>query len=115
MEKCKNRIGQNLNYTTTEATHTNQQWENLKCAITTAAVENLGKLKQQTRIPWISEKKTIALVEQRRKHKHDKNKFECNRLRNLINRQAKEDQEEWLGQYCEEIENQLNRGNTEKS
>jgi len=57
MEKCKNRIGQNLNYTTTEATHTNQQWENLKCAITTAAVENLGKLKQQTRIPWISEKK----------------------------------------------------------
>jgi hypothetical protein len=32
----------------------------------------------------------------------------------LKNKQAKEDKEEWLGQYCEEIENQLNRGNTEK-
>jgi hypothetical protein len=25
------------------------------------------------------------------------------------------EKEEWLGQYCEEIENQLNRGNTEKA
>ena len=28
---------------------------------------------------------------------------------------AKKDKEEWLGQYCEEIENQLNWGDTEKS
>jgi len=47
-----------LNYTETEATHTNQQWENLKQAIITAAIDILGKLKQQTRIPWISEKKS---------------------------------------------------------
>ena len=60
-------------------------------------------------------KKTITLIEQRSKHKHNKNKSEYNRLRNLINRQAKKDKEEWLGQYCEENENQLNRGNTEKS
>jgi len=32
-----------------------------------------------------------------------------------MNRQAKKNKEEWLGQYCEENENQLNRGNTEKS
>jgi hypothetical protein len=36
-------------------------------------------------------------------------------FRNLINRQAKEDKEEWLGQYCEETENQLIRGNAKKS
>jgi len=30
-------------------------------------------------------------------------------------RQAKKDKKECLGQYCEEIENQHNRGNTEKS
>jgi hypothetical protein len=29
-------------------------------------------------------------------------------------KQAKKDKEEWLGQYFEEIENQVNRGNTEK-
>ena len=60
-------------------------------------------------------KKTATLIEQRRKHKHDKNKSEYNRIRNFINRQVKKDKEEWLGQYCEEIENQLKRGNTEKS
>jgi len=35
--------------------------------------------------------------------------------RNLIKREAKKDKEEWLGQYCEETEIQLNRGNTEQS
>ena len=57
-------------------------------------------------------KKTITLIEHRRKHKHDKNKSEYNRLRNLINRKAKKHKEEWLGQHCEETENQLNWGNT---
>ena len=74
----------------------------------------MEKLKQQPRKPWISEK-TITPTEQRRKHKHDKNKSEYNELRNLINKQAKKDKEEWLGQYFEEIENELNRGNTVKS
>jgi hypothetical protein len=37
------------------------------------------------------------------------------RLRNLINGKPKKDKEEWIGQYCKESENQLNRGNTEKS
>ena len=106
IENYNNRIKQNLNYTQTETTDTYQQWENLKHAITTAAKETVGKLKQQPRRPWISEK-TITPREQRRKHKHDKNKSEYNRLRNLINRQAKKDKEEWLGQYCEEIENSL--------
>jgi len=46
-------------------------------------------------------------------YKHYINRSEYNRLRNLINIQAKNDKEEWLGQYCEETENQLNRGNTE--
>jgi hypothetical protein len=46
-------------------------------------------------------------MEQRRKHKHNKNQSEYNRLRNLINRQAKKDKEEWFGQYCEEIKNSL--------
>ena len=78
----------------------------LKHTITTAAKETLGNLKQQPRKPWISEK-TVTLIEQRRKHKYDKNKSEYNRLRNLINRKAKKDKEEWLGQYCEEIENSL--------
>jgi len=45
----------------------------------------------------------------------NKNKSEYSQLRNLINEQAKKDQEEWLGQYCEEIWNQLYRGNTENS
>ena len=58
--------------------------------------------------------KTITLIEQRRKRKHDKTKSEYNRLRNLVNKQAKKDKE-WLGQYCGETENQLNRGNTERS
>jgi len=61
------------------------------------------------------EKKNITLIEQERKYKHDENISEYNRLRNLINRQANKDKVEWLGQYCEEIENRLNRGNTEKS
>jgi len=51
----------------------------------------------------------------KKKHRHDKNKSEYNQLRNFINRQAKKDKEEWLGQYCEEIENELNWGNIEKS
>ena len=114
IENYNNRINQNLNYTETETTHTNQQWKKLKHAITTAAKETLGILKQHPRKQEINEK-TITLIEQRRKHKHDKNKREYNRLRYLINRQAKKDKEEWLGQYCGEIENQLNRGNTEKS
>ena len=54
-------------------------------------------------------------MEQRREYEHDGNKSEYNRLKNLINRQAKKDKEVWLGQYCEEIENQLNRGYTVKS
>ena len=62
-EDYNNRIKQNLNYTVTETTDTNQQWENLKHA-TTAAKATLGKLKQQPRKPWISEK-TITLIEQR--------------------------------------------------
>ena len=37
----------------------------------------IGKLQQQPRKPWISEK-TIILIEQRRKYKHDKNKSEYN-------------------------------------
>jgi catalase len=60
----------------------------VKRAITTAAKETLRKLQQQPRIPWISET-TMTLIEQRRKHKHDKNQSEYNRLRNLINRQTK--------------------------
>ena len=64
------------------------------------------KLQQQPRKPWISEK-TVTLIEQRRIHKHDKNKSEYNRIRNLINRQVKKHKEEWLEQYCEEIENSL--------
>jgi hypothetical protein len=57
-----NRIKQNLNYTETEEiTDTNQQWENLKHAITTAAKETLRKLKQQQKKPWISEK-TVTLI-----------------------------------------------------
>ena len=55
IENYNNRIKQNLNYT--ETTDTNQQWANLKYAITTAAKETLGKLQQQPRKPWISEKK----------------------------------------------------------
>jgi hypothetical protein len=57
----------------------------------------------------------MTLTEQRRKHKRGENKSEYSGHRNLINRRAKKAKEEWLGQYCEEIENQLNRGNTEKS
>jgi len=73
----KNSREQRLNYTETEPTDTNQQWENLKHAITMAGKEILGKLKQQPRKLWIS-KITITLIEQRRKHKHDKNKSEYN-------------------------------------
>ena len=68
----------------------------------------------QPRKPWISEK-TVTLIEQRRKHKYDKNKSEYDRLTNIINRKAKEDKEKWFGQYCEETVNQHNQGNTEKS
>ena len=82
--------------------------ENLKRAVTTAPKKSLGILKHQPREPWISEK-TITLIEQRRKHKHDKTKREYKRLRNLINTKAKKDKEGWLEQNCEEIENQLNR------
>ncbi len=112
IEHYNNRIKQNLNCT--ETTDTNQQWENLKYAITTAAKDTLRKLQQLPRKPWISEE-PVTLIEQRRKHKHDRNKSEYNRIRNLINRQVKKDKEEWLGQYCEENENQLNRENTGKS
>jgi hypothetical protein len=45
IENYNNRIKQNLNYTETETTDRNQQWENLKHAITTAAKETLVKLK----------------------------------------------------------------------
>jgi hypothetical protein len=74
----------------------------------------LGKLKQQPRKPRII-KTNITLIEQSRKNKHDKNKIEYNRLRNLINRQAKNDKEECLGQYCEKNKNQIDRENAETS
>ena len=74
----------------------------------------MGKLKQQPRKPRII-KTNITLIEQSRKNKHDKNKIEYNRLRNLINRQAKNDKEECLGQYCEENKNQIDRENAETS
>jgi hypothetical protein len=48
-------------------------------------------------------KKTITIIEQRRRHKHDKNESECNQLRNLVNRKVKKDKEEWFGQYCEKL------------
>ena len=54
IEHCNNRIKQNLNCT--ETTDTNQQWENFKYAITTAAKKTLGKLQQLPSKPWISEK-----------------------------------------------------------
>jgi hypothetical protein len=57
IENYNNRIEQNLNYTETKTTNTNQQWENVKHAITTAAKETLGKLKQQTRKAEICKKK----------------------------------------------------------
>jgi len=43
----------------------------------TAAKDTLGELKQQPIKPWISEK-TLIVIGQRRKHKHDKNKSEYN-------------------------------------
>ena len=49
IEHYNNRIKQNLNYT--ETIDTNQQWENIKYAITTAAKETLGKLQQLPRKP----------------------------------------------------------------
>ena len=64
-----------MNYTETKTTDKNQQLKNLKHAITTAPKETLEKLQQQPRKPCISER-TIALIEQRRKHKHDKSKSE---------------------------------------
>jgi hypothetical protein len=51
-----------LNYRETETADTNQQWVNIKQAITTASKETLGKLKQQPRKPRISEK-TVNLME----------------------------------------------------
>jgi len=45
-----------LIYKKTETRDTNQQWENLKHAIKTVAKESLGKLKQQPRKWWISER-----------------------------------------------------------
>jgi len=62
--------------------------------------KTLGNLEQQPRKSRIIEK-TITIIEQRRRHKHDKNESECNRLRNLVNRKVKKDKEEWFGQYCE--------------
>jgi hypothetical protein len=56
IENYNNRKMQNLNYTETETTNTNQQWENVKHAITTAAKEALGKLKEQPRKAEICEK-----------------------------------------------------------
>jgi hypothetical protein len=58
IENYNNRIKQNLKYRETETTDTNQQWENFKHAITRAAKETLGILKQQPRKRRISEKKT---------------------------------------------------------
>ena len=52
-------------------------------------------------------KKKISLIEQRRKHRYDKNKSEYNRLRNLINRKLRKIKEKWLGQYCKEIKTSL--------
>jgi len=49
-----NRIKQNLKYKGQKTT--NQRWENLKHAITTAVKDTLGKLKKQPRKPWIIEK-----------------------------------------------------------
>ena len=71
---------------------------------------NIREIKATTQKTVVKCKKTV--IEQRRKNKHDKNKSEYDRL---IKRQGKKDKEEWLGQQCEEIENHLNRGNTEKS
>ena len=79
-----------MNYS--ETTDTNQKWENLKHTMKTATKDTLGELKKQPIKPWLSEKNLI-LIGQRRKHKHDKNKSEYNRHRNLINRQAKKDKE----------------------
>ena len=67
-----NRIKQYLNYTETEMTGTNHQWENIKHVITRGAKEILGKLKQRHRKLWVSEK-TIAPIGQKRKHKREYN------------------------------------------
>jgi hypothetical protein len=65
LEKYNKRVKQNLNYTETETTDTNQQWEDLKRAVTTAARKTLGNLKQQPRKAWISEK-TTTFIEQKK-------------------------------------------------
>jgi len=44
LEKYNNRVKQNFNYTVTETTDTNQHWENLKRAVTTATKWTLGNL-----------------------------------------------------------------------
>ena len=55
-EEYNNGVKQNMNYTAIETTDTNQQWDNLKHVIITAAKDMLGNIKQQPRKPWISEK-----------------------------------------------------------
>ena len=59
-----------MNYTETQTTDTNQRWENLKRAVTTATKRTVGNLEQQPRKPCVSEN-TTTFIEQRRKHKHD--------------------------------------------
>lgn len=113
-EKYNCTIKQVLNQVEQPVLDTHHQWENLKNAIVTSAKVTLGYQKEQPRSPWISDD-TIALMEVRRRHKRDKNRSEYNRLRNLVNRRAKKDKQEWLGRCCDEIENSFERGNIEKS
>lgn len=93
-----------------------EEWEVLKNNILHSAKSAVGIREQENRKPWITED-LLNLMEERRKLKNsnkEEDRIQYKRLRNAINRGAKEEKEKYIAERCEEVEQCMKNQNMEQ-
>ena len=86
-----------------------EKWKNIKQILKNKAEEVLGIREKEARKPWITEE-IIELINERRKYKNQINiesQQNYKRIRNVIQRKAKESKEKWLDNQCTIVEEYL--------
>jgi hypothetical protein len=103
-------------WNTTENVDTvEEKWKNIKQILKYRAEEILETREKKARKLWIIEE-IIELINERRKYKNQnniENQQNYKRIRNAIQRKAKEAKEKWLHNQCTIVEEYLKRGRSD--
>lgn len=92
-----------------------EKWKNIKQILKNKAEEVSGSREEEARKPYITEQ-IIELINERRKYENQnniENKQKYNRIRNVVQRKAKEAKEKWLDNQCSVVEEYLKRGRSD--